>query len=87
MKFRKQAIFHTFPLLYTLTENSDSNFLGNKIRHKVVFYNDPELDDLLFSTGWKATLLRILKNFLFKEKDSVLYILTHFVVYKTNMWI
>lgn len=50
-----------------------------------MFYNDPELDDLLFSTGWKATLLRILKNFLFKEKDSLLYILTHFVVYKTNV--
>lgn len=74
MKFRKQAIFHTFPLLYTLTENSGSHFLGNKIKHKVVFYNDPELDDLLFSTDWKAGSLRIFKIFLFKEKDSLLYI-------------
>lgn len=59
MKFRKQAIFHTSPLPYTLTEPSGSQCLGKKMKHRVLFYNDPEVDDLLFGTGLKAGLLKI----------------------------
>lgn len=74
MKYRKQAIFHTFPLLYTPTEHSGSHFLGKKMKHKVLFYNNPELDDLLFGTNLKTELLRIFNIFIFKQKDSLLYI-------------
>lgn len=74
MKFIKQAIFCTCPLPYTLTEHSGSQVLGNKMKHQVLFYNDTELDDLLFGTGLKTGLLRIFYIFLFKEKDFLLHI-------------
>lgn len=84
MKFIKQAIFHTFPLLYTLTEPSGSHFLSNKMKHKFLFYNDCELDDSLFGTGFKARSFRVFK-FSYSRRNISFFILSYFVVCTTDV--